>query len=209
MWGAAGGRIMNRLAALYPNSRFTGMDLSPEAIACARDEATEKRLQNIEFVTVDVSDFDTTAPSAAFENRITTFDAIHDQAKPLHVLQGIHRALRDDGVYLMQDIKGSSHMHNNIAHPLGTLLYTVSCMHCMTVSLAQGGEGLGAMWGEEKDARVPATRRIPRHRDTPTGPRHSEQLVCRQEVRPSAITGGKPCQHFHEPCAQQMTSLMP
>jgi hypothetical protein len=23
-------------------------------------------------------------------------------------------------------------------------------MHCVTVSLAQGGEGLGAMWGEEK-----------------------------------------------------------
>ena len=41
-------------------------------------------------------------------------------------------------------------MHNNIGHPLGTLLYTVSTMHCMTVSLAQGGEGLGAMWGEEK-----------------------------------------------------------
>jgi hypothetical protein len=33
---------------------------------------------------------------------------------------------------------------------MGPLLYTVSCMHCMTVSLAQGGEGLGAMWGEEK-----------------------------------------------------------
>ena len=30
------------------------------------------------------------------------------------------------------------------------MLYTISCMHCMTVSLAQGGEGLGAMWGEEK-----------------------------------------------------------
>ncbi len=23
-------------------------------------------------------------------------------------------------------------------------------MHCMTVSLTQGGEGLGTMWGEEK-----------------------------------------------------------
>jgi hypothetical protein len=33
---------------------------------------------------------------------------------------------------------------------MGPLLYTVSCMHCMTVSLAQGGDGLGAMWGEEK-----------------------------------------------------------
>ncbi len=50
----------------------------------------------------------------------------------------------------MQDIKGSSHVHNNIGHPIGTFLYTVSCLHCMTVSLAQGGEGLGAMWGEEK-----------------------------------------------------------
>jgi hypothetical protein len=50
----------------------------------------------------------------------------------------------------MQDIKGSSHVHENIGHPLGTVLYTVSCMHCMTVSLAQGGEGLGAMWGEQK-----------------------------------------------------------
>jgi hypothetical protein len=38
----------------------------------------------------------------------------------------------------------------DIEHPIGTFLYTISCMHCMTVSLAQGGEGLGAMWGEEK-----------------------------------------------------------
>jgi hypothetical protein len=50
----------------------------------------------------------------------------------------------------MQDISGTSHVHKDVEHPLGTLLYTVSCMHCMTVSLAQGGEGLGAMWGEEK-----------------------------------------------------------
>ena len=63
---------------------------------------------------------------------------------------GQWRVLTAGGVYLMQEIKGSSHVHNNLAHPLGTFLYTVSCMHCMTVSLAQGGEGLGAMWGEEK-----------------------------------------------------------
>jgi hypothetical protein len=41
-------------------------------------------------------------------------------------------------------------VHRNIDHPIGTFLYTISCMHCTTVSLAQGGEGLGAMWGEEK-----------------------------------------------------------
>jgi hypothetical protein len=82
-------------------------------------------------------------------------DAIHDQARPLAVLAGIHRTLRADGVYLMQDISGTGHLHRDAEHPLGTLLYTVSCMHCMTVSLAQGGEGVGAMWGETTTREYP------------------------------------------------------
>jgi len=147
--GCGSGRIMNRLAALFPASRFAGMDLSREAIDLAGREARQAGLQNIEFRVRDLSDFDATAEPDAFD-LITTFDAVHDQARPLNVLKGIHRALKDDGVYLMQDIKGSTHVYKNIGHPIGTFLYTVSCMHCMTVSLAQGGEGLGAMWGEEK-----------------------------------------------------------
>jgi 2-polyprenyl-3-methyl-5-hydroxy-6-metoxy-1,4-benzoquinol methylase len=147
--GCGSGRIMVRLAELYPNSRFTGIDLSQEAVGNATREASEKGLHNIQFIARDLSDFNTTAEPEAYDF-ISTFDAVHDQARPLNVLQGIHRALRPDGLYLMQDIQGSSHVHNNINHPIGTLLYTVSTMHCMTVSLAQSGEGLGAMWGEEK-----------------------------------------------------------
>ncbi len=81
---------------------------------------------------------------------MATFDAVHDQARPLALLKGIRRSLAPDGTYLMQDIQGSSLVHENIDHPGGPLLYMISCMHCMTVSLAQGGEGLGAMWGEQK-----------------------------------------------------------
>src|SRR5438132_3683357 len=147
--GCGRGRIVNRLAELYPRSRFTGMDLSSEAVLTAWEEAAEKKLRNVEFMVTDLSNFDEKAEDEAFD-LVTTFDAIHDQAKPLNVLKGIHRTLRRDDVYLMQDIKGSSDHHKNIDHPLGTFLYTISCMHCMTVSLAQGGEGLGAMWGEEK-----------------------------------------------------------
>ena len=147
--GCGRGRIINRLAELYPKSRFTGMDLSSEAVLSAWEEAAEKKLRNIEFIVTDLSHFDETAEAESFD-LIATFDAIHDQAKPLNVLRGIHRALRSDGIYLMQDIKGSSDIHKNLDHPLGPALYTVSCMHCMTVSLAQNGEGLGAMWGEEK-----------------------------------------------------------
>lgn len=147
--GCGSGRIMNLLAKLYPRSRFVGMDLSDEAIGAARAEASAKGLTNIEFMTADLSDFGERAEPDSFDF-ITTFDAIHDQAKPLSVLEGIHRALKPNGTYLMQDISGTSHVHKDIEHPIGTFLYTVSCMHCMTVSLAQDGEGLGAMWGEEK-----------------------------------------------------------
>jgi hypothetical protein len=46
-----------------------------------------------------------------------------------------------------------SDLQHNREHPIGSLLYTISCMHCMTVSLAQGGDGLGAMWGKEMAVR--------------------------------------------------------
>jgi 2-polyprenyl-3-methyl-5-hydroxy-6-metoxy-1,4-benzoquinol methylase len=147
--GCGSGRIMNRLAELYPKSRFRGVDLSPEAIGAAQKEASREKLGNIEFEIADLSRFDETAEAGAYD-LVTTFDAVHDQAAPLRVLRGIQRTLKPEGVYLMQDIRGSSHHHENIEHPIGTFLYTVSCMHCMTVSLAQGGEGLGAMWGEQK-----------------------------------------------------------
>jgi cyclopropane fatty-acyl-phospholipid synthase-like methyltransferase len=126
--GCGRGLILNRLAALYPNSQFTGMDLSLEAIDYARDEASKAGLNNIEFAAVDLSNFDETAEAESFDF-ITTLDAIHDQAKPLNVLKGIQRALKSDGVYLMQDISGTSRVHDDIEHPLGTLLYTASCMH--------------------------------------------------------------------------------
>jgi len=147
--GCGQGRILLKLAEVYPQSHFVGMDLSREATEYAREKAAKEGLKNIEFIAADLSTFDTTAEPEAYDF-VTTFDAIHDQAKPLNVLKGIHRALKSDGVYLMQDISGTIHVHKDIEHPIGTFLYTVSCMHCMTVSLAQGGEGLGAMWGEEK-----------------------------------------------------------
>ncbi len=136
------------MAGMFPKSRFIGFDLSPEAINWGRETAERHGLINLGFEVRDLTDFHETAPRNGFDF-ITTFDAIHDQAKPMNVLKGIRRAIKPDGVFLAQDIKGSCHHHLNVDHPIGTLLYTVSCMHCMTVSLAQGGDGLGAMWGRE------------------------------------------------------------
>ncbi|TDX31622.1 methyltransferase family protein [Modicisalibacter xianhensis] len=143
------GRALLKLAERFPASRFVGYDLSEEAIGWARQQADALGLANVAFTVRDLSDFDTTAEPAAFD-LVTTFDGIHDQARPLSLLRGIHRSLKPGGVYIAQDIHASSHHHLDREHPLGALLYAVSVTHCMTVSLAQGGEGLGTMWGRER-----------------------------------------------------------
>jgi hypothetical protein len=80
---------------------------------------------------------------------ITAFDTIHDQAQPTRVLKAINASLKSDGFFLMQDIAASSMVDKNIDSPLAPALYTISTMHCMSVSLAYNGEGLGTMWGKE------------------------------------------------------------
>jgi hypothetical protein len=94
---------------------------------------------------------------------ITAFDVIHDQAQPAKVLKGIYNALRNKqeggeegrgrgrpGIFLMQDMAASSKLEENLENPLGPTLYSISTMHCMTVSLAYNGEGLGTVWGGQK-----------------------------------------------------------
>jgi SAM-dependent methyltransferase len=144
--GCGGGRAMIELAGRHPASRFVGYDASPEAVAAASAEAARRGLANVRFEARDAA-----APyaPAAFD-LITAFDAIHDQARPDAVLRNIAEGLRPDGTFLMQDISGSGHVHKDVDHPFGPFLYTISCMHCMSVSLAGGGPGLGAMWGREK-----------------------------------------------------------
>lgn len=143
--GCGGGRAINVMARAFPNSRFTGFDLLDESISFATTEAKEWGLTNVKFEVRNVTDLGETE---AFDF-ITAFDAIHDQAQPRKVLANIAKALRPDGVFLLADIAASSDVGKNIDNPWAPLFYTWSTFHCMTVSLAYDGEGLGTCWGEE------------------------------------------------------------
>ena len=143
--GCGSGHAVNLMAAAFPRSRFTGFDFSAAGIAAARQEARHRGLANACFEERDAARLGETGRF----DFITTFDAVHDQARPDLVLAAIADALRPGGVYLCVDTAASSKLAENLDHPLGPFLYTVSCMHCMTVSLADGGMGLGTMWGEQ------------------------------------------------------------
>jgi 2-polyprenyl-3-methyl-5-hydroxy-6-metoxy-1,4-benzoquinol methylase len=143
--GCGSGRALCLMAAAFPKSRFVGYDLCDDAIAAAKDQVEREGLENARFEIHDVSQLG----QQKKYDLITAFDAIHDQAKPDVVLREIAAALRDDGTFLMQDILASTHLEKNLENPLAPFLYTISTMHCMSVSLAQGGAGLGTCWGRE------------------------------------------------------------
>lgn len=144
--GCGAGHAINVMALAFPNSRFVGYDLSEQGVEMARGEAERLGLENARFEIRDLAALD---ERGAFD-LITAFDVIHDQAKPAEVLARIAAALRPGGTFLMVDIAASSHLEDNVDHPLGPTLYALSTMHCMTVSLASDGAGLGTVWGEQK-----------------------------------------------------------
>jgi 2-polyprenyl-3-methyl-5-hydroxy-6-metoxy-1,4-benzoquinol methylase len=147
-FGCGSGHAVNVMAQAFPASRFTGIDFSAEAIAAGAREAADLGLANATFESHNLAELDAASKEKAYDV-IMVFDAIHDQAHPARVLQNIHRALRPGGVFLMADVKASSRLEENIGAPMSTYLYTTSLMHCMTVSLAADGAGLGAAWGTQ------------------------------------------------------------
>jgi SAM-dependent methyltransferase len=143
--GCGSGHAINVMAQAFPASRFTGIDFSDEGLAAGRAEIQRRGLTNASFIARDVARLDAVDEFDV----ITAFDAIHDQAKPARVLENIYRALRPGGVFLMVDIKASSNVEDNVGAPFAPYKYTVSTMHCMSVSLALDGDGLGTCWGRQ------------------------------------------------------------
>ncbi|MBA0046647.1 class I SAM-dependent methyltransferase [Mycobacteroides sp. LB1] len=144
-FGCGSGYALNLMAQAFPASRFTGIDFSDEAIATGAAEAARRGLANATFTSADAATLD----ASASYDLITAFDTIHDQARPADVLANVHRALRPGGTLLMADIKASSRLEDNVGVAMSTYRYTVSLTHCMPVSLALEGAGLGTMWGRQ------------------------------------------------------------
>ena len=131
---------------------------------------------NAAFEVLDVTKLPADAP---FEV-IFAFDAVHDQVDPATVLSRVRAALSPDGTFYMVDFKFSSDIAGNLENPFAPLYYGISLMHCMTVSLAGGGAGLGTMWGVERARRMLSAAGF-RQIDLLDSPRPQNCIfVCRQ-----------------------------
>jgi len=148
--GCGSGKAVLLMAAAFPRSRFTGIDLDEDAVAGAAGIASDLGLDNAGFRRLDAAAIETDPGMEDRFDYITAFDAIHDQTRPLAALRGARHMLRPGGRFSMIDIAAESGIAENREHPMGAFLYTVSLMHCMPVGLADNGRGLGMMWGRKK-----------------------------------------------------------
>jgi hypothetical protein len=62
--------------------------------------------------------------------------------------------LKPGGILSMVDIAANSRLSENMNHPMGVFLYTVSLMHCLPVGLVDNGAGLGMMWGRQQAVEI-------------------------------------------------------
>ena len=138
----AGGAVL-LLAGAFPASTFTGYDISQHALARARERLAESGLGNASFRDPRVEPL----PDDHSLDLVTTFDCIHDMTDPQGMMHAIRAALRDDGTWLLVDIKALDTFEQNVTkNPMASLMYGISVFSCMSSALSDsGGAGLGTL----------------------------------------------------------------
>jgi ubiquinone/menaquinone biosynthesis C-methylase UbiE len=143
--GCGAGQCLIPVALAFPNSRFYGFDVDPTSIERARQKAQRAGLVNrVCFEQIEAEQI----PLRDRFDLVMAFNCIHDMVHPRRVLSAIRRILKPGGVLLWSEADASDRLEQNL-NSFGRSLYGASTMHCLTVSLAHGGEGLGTVVGED------------------------------------------------------------
>jgi 2-polyprenyl-3-methyl-5-hydroxy-6-metoxy-1,4-benzoquinol methylase len=146
----AGGAVL-LMAGAFPNSQFTGYDISHYALGRAAERLDASGLTNAAFHDPREHGL----PSNGSLDLVTTFDCIHDMTHPQEMIAAIRSALKPDGTWLLVDIKALDTFEQNAKkNPMASLMYGISVLSCMSSALsAPDGAGLGTLGLPESRAR--------------------------------------------------------
>lgn len=141
--GCGCGQSTVTMGKAFPKSKVLGIDYHGPSIERGRKLAASSGLVNVEFLQAPAHEI----PGNRKFELICSFDCIHDMVDPLATLRAIREALTEDGLYIWSEPNASANAHEN-RNPLGKAFHSISPLHCMTVSLAHDGAGLGTVIGE-------------------------------------------------------------
>lgn len=142
--GCGRGQSTVMMGKSYPKSKVLGIDYDARSIEGARKLAASEGATNVEFLQAAAHEI----PAGKKFDLICSFDCIHDMVDPKATVRAIRSALADDGVYVWSEPNAAANAHEN-RNPVGKMFHSISPMHCMTVSLAHNGAGLGTVIGED------------------------------------------------------------
>jgi 2-polyprenyl-3-methyl-5-hydroxy-6-metoxy-1,4-benzoquinol methylase len=145
--GCGAGVAVLAIAQAFPASTFEGYDPSQHAIHRARTNLAASGLTNATFHVRDAAEL----PQAATYDVILTLDCLHDMPRPAEAMSAIRRAITDDGVWLIKEIRSGTTWAENLKNPMLAMMYGTSVATCMSSALSEpGGAGLGTL-GLDRD----------------------------------------------------------
>jgi len=140
--GCGGGLALAAMAEAFPNTQFHGYDPSAHAIARAQSKVDEMGLKNVELSVAGGASL----PKASTFDFIITFDCIHDMPQPAEVIDAIRKSLKEDGTWLIKDIRSHPDFRQNMKNPMLAMFYGFSVSACMSSAMSEpGGAGLGTL----------------------------------------------------------------
>jgi len=141
--GCGLGRSTVALASAYPNSTIVGLEPDSTSFAGARKRSQEAGVGNTDYIQAPIMEL----LGNGNYDLVLALDCIHDMVDPIGGLKAIREALAEDGLFFWMEPIGSHNPMEN-RNPAGRLRQAISPYHCMSVSLAYGGAGLGTLIGE-------------------------------------------------------------
>jgi 2-polyprenyl-3-methyl-5-hydroxy-6-metoxy-1,4-benzoquinol methylase len=141
--GCGAGVALLEMARAFPASRFHGYEISHHALSRAETNRRAAGVDNAEFHDAKREPL----PGDASFHFVTTFDCLHDMTDPEAAIGAIRAALRDDGAWLIADIKAQDGYEANVRkNPMAALMYGTSVLTCLSSALSEpGGLGLGTL----------------------------------------------------------------
>ena len=140
--GCGAGVAIFAMAKAFPKSVFDGYDLSHHAVARARETAARTGFSNVEFFERRGEE----VPPDPVYDFVLTFDCLHDMTRPDRVTRAIRGAMKDDGTWLIKDIKCHAVFEKNMRNPMLAMMYGFSVSSCMSSALSEpDGMGLGTV----------------------------------------------------------------
>lgn len=136
--GCGAGTAAIRIGQAFPRTTVVGVDVHEPNVERAREAARKAGVDD----RVTFERADGVEGLSGTYDLVTIFNVVHDTVDPVQFMRMARSVLADDGVCLVQELNCHESLDDEQG-PVGSLLYGISLMHCLTQSIADGGAALG------------------------------------------------------------------